>query len=252
MKTFFLGISYNFRAFDFVRQHKILRWYIVLPFVLNFLLFALLFWVYISFFDDVLAWISPPNNPVSSDAATFMSSLMAGLLWIFRLILKGVVFLLSFLILLVVFFVLTGFVNAPFYELLAERTLILLRLKEDLPFALSRFLNEWWHSLKLEFSKLIFLSLPAILLVLLSLIPVIGFFFALASVVFMTWYFAVNVLMYPASLLGQYFKTAMQYAKTHKRLLVGFGVLSLVPFLGFFLMSFQVVGGTLLYVENRN
>lgn len=252
MKTLFLGISYNFRAFDFVRQHKVLQRYIVLPFVLNVLLFALLFWGYLSVFDNLLAWITPSTQALGPDDPTLTTSLLAAVLWVWRLIVSAIVFLLSFLFLLVVFFVLTGFVNAPFYELLAERTLILLRLRDDLPFALPRFLNEWWRSLKIEFAKLIFLSLPAVFLLLLSWIPVIGFFFGLASVIFMAWYFAVNVLMYPTLLLGQDFKTAMHYAKNHKQLLVGFGLLSLVPFVGFFLMSFQIVGGTLLYVENRD
>ncbi len=252
VKTFFLGISYNFRGFDFVRQHKVLWRYIVLPFVINALLFALLFWGYVSCFDNILAWGSFSTKPVSSDVVDLGATLIAGLMWFLRLIISGIVFLLSLLLLLIVFFILTGFVNAPFYELLAERTLVVLRLRDDLPFTLQRFFHEWRRSMQIEFAKLIYLSLPAVLLLFLSWIPVFGVLFGLASVIFMAWYFAVNVLMYSALLLGQDFKTAMVYAKRHKRLLLGFGLLSLVPFLGFLLMSFQIVGGTLLYVENRD
>lgn len=250
VKSFFLGLSYNWRGIDFVRQHKSLKFYVVLPVVLNVLLFVVLAWAAMHFFvDRVLAFAPDALN--STEPMTNLQMIWLGVLAIWRWLCQVVLMLILILVVLLVYMVLTGFVSAPFYDAIAEQTLILLQLKPPANLTWSRFVQDWWRAMKVEVAKLFYLSLPALCLLMLSWIPVIGILFTLVWLIFMAWYFAVNVLVYPLMILGHDLKVCLAFAKQNRLLMLGFGVVTFLPFFGAFMTSFQIVGSALLYVENR-
>lgn len=252
MKTLFKGLSYNFKAFDHFSENKDLWKYVLIPLCLNLLVLVILSSLYISWFDEILMFLSKPVAALDIiDPQGIWDTIKDGFYWVVRGFFRIFVFLLSVLALFVLIYFVSSLVNAPFYELLSERVLIKKGLKEDYPFEWKRFVEEWAHSMKIELFKFLVLSLPSIALVFLSWVPVVGFAFTVLSFVFVSWYFAFGVIAFPMVLLRKDFKEILQFGRQNKALLVGFGLPALVPVFGIFLVSFQVVGGTLLYIEKQ-
>lgn len=253
MRTFFKGLSYNFKAFDVFSSQKGLWRYVGIPLLLNITIFVILSLVYVQYFYEILDWMA---SPVAALDVADPSGIGQHLLDLFYLLLRGIfyvlVFALSVVALFVAIYILSALVNAPFYELLSEKVLIARGLREDRPFAWQRFRVEWWRAMKVELYKLLFLTIPMLLLGILSWVPVVGLVMTFFSFVFLSWYFAFGMVSYPMILLEKDFAEIFQFARSNKRLLIGLGIPSLIPIVGVLLVSFQIVGATVLYVEKEH
>lgn len=215
------------------------------------MMLVLLITLYLNYFGDLFAVVIKPLGGIDIiNPDNFWWHILDGVLWGVRQILFVLFFLITLILVFVAVFLLASLVNAPFYETMAEKILVLHGKRADRPFVFKEFVSEVLHSLKIEAIKISFYLIVSATLFVLSLIPGIGIVFTVIGLIFTAWFFAFEVSAFALILEKASVKELFVWGNKNKMMFLGFGLLSLVPFLGLIMYQFQVVGGTLLYIEN--
>ena len=235
MNGFLQGIQYVLKGFSLITQ-KGIRPFVVIPLLINILLFAGGVWLAVSQADYWISHLLP----------TWLTWL-EWLLWpIFIIVIFFAVFY--------TFTLLANFISAPFNSLLAEQ--IEKRLN-GLPVAefqgLKSIPNLIARTFRSELSKLWYMAKWGILLIILTFIPGINVISPVAWTVFGAWMLAIEYADYPMGNHELYFQQQLGILKKHRPHALGFGwILSLmtsIPVLNFFAMPIGVAGGTALWVD---
>jgi CysZ protein len=250
------GGGYVLQGLALVRRPE-LRAFVVVPLLVNTLLFAGLIWLgygqvqgLIEGFDR---WIQR-----SMDLPGWLDWLEAAIRYIWDLLdwLVWLVFIL--VVLLIVFFTFTLVANiiaAPFNGLLAEKVERLLtghplRTSGDWK-ALIRSLGPTLWS---EVRKLVYFVTRAMPVLLLFLIPGVNLLAPVAWFLFSAWMLALEYVDYPAGNHGVLFDEQRRGWRRRRGLALGFGsgvsALTLIPVVNFIAMPVAVAGATALYVEH--
>ncbi len=239
------GFVYGFlapvRALGFLRRHKRLVRYIVVPFTINVAVFSGTAWLGLRFFDKVISHYLP-----------------AGEAW-YWVMLSWLVWLLAVLVVvLFVFFAFTVVGNciaSPFNDLLSERTEELVRGRTDeAPFSLPLFARQAVRAMLEEAKKMTVFVAGMLALFLLHLLPGIGLFlYPPLSFAWTVFFITVEYTGYVFSRKGLTFADQRRFITANMATMFGFGsgVLCLlaVPLLQFFCIPLAVIGATLLWCE---
>ena len=229
------GSVYLGRGFQTIRQPGV-RLYVVVPLLINILLFASLIWFG---FDQF--------SPLVEKLISLVPEFLDFLRWIIWL-------LISAFTAIVVFFTFTpiaNIVSAPFNALLSER--IEARLSGKTISTNSSFIKIARDSILSQLRKLIYILLWSAALLLISLIPVINIAAPFLWVIFGSWLLSLEYLDYPMGNHELDFKSEKQILARRKGLALGFGgsvmILTSIPVINFIVMPVAVAGATILWVE---
>ena len=232
MTDFIKGVKFAFGGFGLINKPGI-RLYVLLPLVINTLLFTLVIVYGAGLMGD------------------FIDRLLAHWTWLewFTWLLWP---LFAIVMLIAVFFcfaVVANLIGAPFNGFLAAAVESRLTgtAGTDSGHGL---LYEIVMALKSELVKFLYFIVRAIPLLLLLLIPVIGpviwFFFG-------AWMLALEYLDYPMGNHGMFFPDIRQNARSRRALALGFGsgvlLLTMIPLVNFIAMPVAVAGATRLYLD---
>lgn len=240
---FFAGLGYLGEGFRLIRQPG-LRLFVIVPLILNLLLFGLLFVLLADVFSamiaSAMAWLP--------DWAWLQS-----LDWLFWL-LYGVVIL---LLLAYGFVILANLIGAPFYGYLSEMTEKHLtgqivdtdggwgQILRDIPRALGR-----------ELHKILYYLPRALGLVILGLIPVVNLLAGLLWFVFNCWMMALQYVDYPADNHRVSFAGLKQRLAADRMSALGFGLpvalAAMIPVLNLVVVPAAVCGATAYWLRHSN
>jgi len=230
------------RGWKLVRQPG-LRRFVLVPLVINLLVFGLLGWL---LFGKVFDWMS--------SWALFERFDHFAIVAFVRQILQFLVGSVLFGTLVYVFTLVANLIGAPFNSLLAERVELHLTgqsANSDPSFAF--LVKSIPKTLRSEISKLIYLALWIIPLLLLSFIPIINIAAPFIVFAFGAWMFALEYIDYPMGNHGSYFKEVKTTMRARRPMALGFGfvvaVFSIIPLVNLIIMPIAVAGATALYVE---
>jgi uncharacterized protein involved in cysteine biosynthesis len=252
MKNFFTGLSYNFTAIQYFFSHKQIWKFTIIPIIVNFFLLILLTTLYLNYFDDIFSFISGPLGSMDvENPEGFWSHALDTILWGVRNLFKIVFFILSLVLIFVGIFILSSIINSPFYESMAEKIMVIEGVFDERPFNWKAMIQETLQSLKMEGFKIILFIAIATALWFLSWIPIVGFVFTVIGFFFTSWLFAMGICTFPMIIEHRKFKEILSWALNKKSTLIGFGIPSLIPFLGIMILPMQVIGGTLLYIKGK-
>lgn len=237
------GAGFALRGFRLIRRPKIRR-FVILPLLINILIFATVIWYGVSQFELLLDWLTP--------------TLPAWLEWLQWLIwLLWPVFAVA--IALIVFYLFTPIANligAPFNALLAERLEMQLTgtpLVDDDKGPIS-LLKDTGMSFVNEFKKLVYLIAWAIPLLILFVIPGINLFAPLIWFIFSAWMLSLEYTDYPMGNHKLNFRQERQILRQHRSLALGFGsavaVMTMIPIVNFLTMPVAVAGATAMWVDS--
>lgn len=250
MFQFVSGLTYNLKGLRYLGKHRALWKYILIPSLINVTLFACLLMLVFHYTDDVLGILMQPVQGVFTTSAGGVWGAVSGFfLWLIGILFKMILILLALILTGLVVFVAGSMINAPFYEKLSEEILVLHAVWQAPPFSWRRFLSNLTGALKFEAGKAALMVLGAVVFMLLSWIPVLGLLSMPVQLVYFSWLFAWGICAFPFLLNGDGFKKIFMWGTANKLALAGFGLPSLVPFLGLLFLPCQVVGGTLLYLD---
>lgn len=237
---FLSGLTYFFKGIRMI-FHPGLRRFVIIPLIINIVIFTAAILVGIDQFDTLLGWLMPEKEAWWIEFARVI-------LWI----------LFSAMISLIVFFTFTLIANllgAPFNGLLSERVELSLsgEIYEEQG-GVRSLLASVVPSLVSEVRKMAyFLIFAAVVLILSLLIHVLS---PLLWGIFTSWMFALEYIAYPMENHGMYFSRARARVRKKLALSFGFGMAimfaTMIPLVNFFVMPSAVAGATILWVERLN
>ncbi len=251
MTNFISGFGYNFKGLGYLTSHRELWKFVVIPFLISIVIFAGLVSFYFGYFSQILAFLQRPFVALDvTDPQGFLSYVLDGVLWFVRQLLTVVVFAVSSVFMAVLGYFIVNIVSAPFYEAMADKIMGLHGRVQTGNVAVTGLVKKWIHAIKFELVKIASYIVITVIFGLLSLIPVVGMLFSILGLVISSWYFAFGLTAYPMVERVTPLSQMFLWGRQNKMRLVGFGIPALIPFLGLFILQIQVVGGTLLYIDN--
>ncbi|NIO16454.1 MAG: sulfate transporter CysZ [Deltaproteobacteria bacterium] len=236
---FLSGAGYFFQGLRIVRQ-KGVRPFVLMPLLVNFLVFAAAILIAIDQYGNLLGWLLPGGDSWWAEFARIA-------LWIFF----------AAAALTVLFFTFTlvaNVIGAPFNGLLSEKVELILAGAEGKEPAMSGgFFSTIIPSIASEFRKLSYFLVLAALLVLLTLVPLVNVVSPFLWFAFSSWMLAVEYLAYPMENHDIYFSQVKARLRQDRWAALGFGmgclVVGMVPVVNFFIMPAAVAGATAMWVE---
>lgn len=220
-----------------------LRRFVLIPLLVNMVLFTVLITVAVDGFDALMGFWIPQGD-------TLWLTALRGLLWV-------VFAALSLLILFLTFSAAANLIGAPFNGILAERVEIYLAGPQAHPPAQGwrELLTGAVPALLNECRKLAYFTIVGALVLILYLIPVLNVLFPLAWLLFGAWMLALEYLAYPMENHGFTLSQVRKAIKSRRLTVLGFGLcaslLTMIPIVNFFIMPAAVAGATALWTEQR-
>ena len=220
--------------------HPGLRLFVLLPLLVNIIMFALGLGLLISFvggwMGGVVAWLPEWMSGITS------------FLWFLFVIFFGMAVFFSFNLL-------ANFIAAPLNGLLAEKVQLHLT-GQDLGAAnLGSIVASIPRSVGREISKLTYYLPRILLLLVLTLIPGINVVAPWLWILFSAWMMVIQYVDYPMDNNGVSFPKMKRRLSQQRLLHLGFGggvsLLLMVPVVNFFVMPIAVAGATALYVSEH-
>lgn len=239
LTDFISGFRYFLSGVRLISRPR-LRRFVIIPVLINTLVFTAAIWLGIVQFNSLLGWVLPVDSGWFAEVAR-------AVLW--------VVF--SFLVLLILFFVFSVFANligSPFNGMLSEKVEMLLSgTLQDGGHSSGAMFREVLSSLAGEMRKLRYFLVISATIFLFSLIPLVNAAAPFLWAFFTAWMLSLEYIAYPMENHGMYFSHARKASESHRFLLLGFGTAvllgTLVPVVNFLVMPAAVAGATEMWVE---
>ena len=228
------GFSYPFRAGHFLIRHPRLYLYVMIPFLINLVVFSLAVWLGLGFFDSTVESMIPVGD-------TWYWSVLYYFLWVLAVLATA-------LFVFFLFAIIGNLIASPFNDILSEKTEeILTGQRRDEPFVFRTFLSDSLHILLDEILKISAFLVGMIVLFLLLLLPAVGpALYSVLSVLWTALFLVVEYTGYVFSRHKMVFKDQRQFISQQKLASIGFGTGSLcllaIPFLQFFTIPLGVIG----------
>jgi CysZ protein len=243
--SFFLGLNYLKSGFALIRVDGIRR-YVVIPLCINILVFVGLGWALSDLFSQALSWFE-------FDPDSWIGAIVDKLLFVL-----WVVFGLALLVIFSYTFTLVAnLIAAPFNSLLSEKIEAHLNgsLGHKSSDSFKHVLKSMPKILHSEISKLLYLLLWTIPVLLLFVIPGINILAPFVSFLFGAWMFSLEYMDYPMSNNGHLFGSVKKSLRKKRHLALGFGsavtLISIIPILNLIAMPVAVAGATKLWVDQQ-
>ena len=215
-----------------------LKRFVLLPLVINIVVFSLVGWFGYTQFTVLLEWMLPEDS---------WFSFLRWLLWpLFALT--------TLLITFYTFTVIANLLAAPFNEVLAAKVEQILTGKKP-PESGEKLSRIILPAILSELRKLLYFLIRALPLLLLFLIPGINVAAPLLWLLFSSWFLALEYADYPMGNHGLNFSDQHRWMKGQRLTALGFGggvtLLMMIPLLNFVAMPAAVAGATAFWCEKR-
>ncbi len=221
--------------------HTDIRWLVIIPTLLNLILFSAATWL-------AAAWVSDWLNWLIASVPDWLEWLV-WIIWLMFVLLALVIYSFTFT-------VFANLIGSPFYGIIAERVIALERgLTDKTPTSTKALLATAWGSFRREL-QIIAYMLPrtigiALLTVMISFVPIINILAPLIAASWAAWSLALQYMDYPGDSDELSFTQVRQRAGKQRLLSLSFGLSALVaaaiPLVNLLLLPATVVGGTLLW-----
>lgn len=235
------GARYFFRGLRLL-LHPQLRWFILIPLIINCLLFAVLTTLLVQYFDHLTTWSLP-----LPEILQFLEKTLKWVAWFLIVVVVLIGYGYSFNII-------TNIFAAPFYGILSQRTEEMLTGVQcpDEPL-----LHMIPRTIFREITKLVYFVSRGIFILLvmlfLALTFILNFLSPVVGTLWSAWSMSIQYVDYAADNHRTEFATLRKLLRKRLYSSIGFGgtvmACSMVPVLNIFAMPAAVIGGTLFWVN---
>jgi CysZ protein len=243
MINFSRGFFAPFRSVRVLRRNPRLLQYIVVPFLINTLVFTGAVYLGLDFFGSTVVEYIPQGD-------AWYWSVLYWFLWVVAVLLTAVLVFFSFT-------VVGNLLASPFNDLLSERTEeVLSGAVNEEPFVLSRFIRDALQTILMEAKKMWIFVVVMVLILPLNLLPGVGnsiyTFLAISLTLF---FLCFEYLSFVMVRKRQFFREQKNYIFARKFLMLGFscGVMAVlaIPFFQLLCIPLAVIGATRLWCEEE-
>lgn len=227
LKEIVIAVQSWGEAHQFIKKHRLFKW-IILPGIIYTILFILGMFVFWQSADSVWSWVSRQLNiePWLQKARSEWLS--------FLFVMTGVMLrLVSVLFYYSIFKYLILIIGSPVFAYLSEKTEAIIENKEH-SFNWSDLKKDCVRSAKLALRNCGWQAVYLFALILLSLVPVIGWITPVIALLMECYYFGCSMLDYSFARINLTPSQSMAFTRRHKGLAIGNGLL-------FYLMHIVIV-----------
>lgn len=215
-----------------------LRLFVIIPFILNCLIFSLGFYYFIGVYNDL--------------KAEYLNVIPSYLSFISGILFVAFILILLF-IFLMIFSVVGSFICAPFNGILAEKVEEVLTKQPASPTNFADLIKDVPRILYRELQKILYVFPRFLLLLIISLIPMVNIISPVLFFLFNSYTLALNYCDYPFDNHKIPFKTMRVEIWRYKELNTIFGavigIFSLIPIINFMIIPVAVCGATAIWVD---
>jgi len=249
LKEIVIAIQSYFEAHRFIVKHKLWKW-IIVPGIIYAILFAFSMYFFSKSATAVIEYLTAKTG-LDNWIQKFENSWL-GFLFTFAGIILWLVLMLFYFSLFKYIWLIVG---SPVFSYLSEKTEAIIEGK-DYPFNFKQLVKDSWHGTKVAFRNMFWQTIYVIGLLLLILVPVIGWISPLIALFVECYYYGFSMIYYSCERHKLPPAQSIRYISHHRGLAIGNGLvfysLHAVLFLGWvFAPAYAVVAATLsLYKVN--
>ena len=231
--SFLGGAKYALSGFKMIFKPR-LRRFVIIPFLINLVLFSAALWFGSNWIDSYIA------------------NLLPGWLEWLKFLIWPLLALAALAIIFSTFTMIANLLGAPFNSMLAEA--VEARLSgQELMNGSNSLMKDALISFKSEAVKLVFFTVRALPLLILFIIPGLNIAAPVLWFLFAAWMLVHQYMDYPMGNNGLPFSQQRPLLKTKRTMIFGFGVtvmiMTMIPVLNFFAMPVAVAGATFMWHE---
>lgn len=236
--TFGAGVEYFFKGMSLIHRRG-LRRYVLIPLLLNILIFSGLIGLSAHFYGDLISWID-----------SLLPSWLHWLNWLLWLFFATSIFL----VFIYTFTLVANLVSAPFNSFLAEKTEMLLTGKKiDEAMNWKLLIKDIGRSIQRQWQIIVYYIPRVLLLLILFFVPGVNLIATIAWFLFSAHNMAIQYIDYPMDLHRVSFRDMLKQLKNHRKPKYSFGamivIFSLIPLLNLLVMPIAVCGSVVFYLE---
>ena len=250
LKEIIIAIQSYYKAHFFIRKHKLWKW-IIIPGIIYTLLFVVSMYFFGLTANNFIEWLSVKTglrnwiNKSNSGFIGFLFAFAGIMLWLIQMLFYFSLFKYIWLI-----------VGSPVFAYISEKTASIIENKE-FDFEFKQFIKDIFRGIKIALRNCLWQSVYMISIILLSLIPVVGWLTPLLAILVECYYYGFSMLDYSFERKKISAADSIYYIGEHKGLAIGNGLLfymiQLLPVIGWVLApSYAVVAATLSLHEEKD
>jgi len=242
LKEIIIAIQSYQKAHYFIREHKLWKW-IIIPGIIYTILFIISLYFFGVTANSFIEWLSLKTGLktwLDKNGTGFLGFLFAFggiMLWLSQMLLYFSLFKYIWLI-----------VGSPVFSYLSEKTASIIENK-DFNFNTKQFLKDILRGIKIALRNCLWQSVYMISILLLSLIPVIGWLTPLLALLVECYYYGFSMLDYSFERKKITASESIYFTGNHKGLAIGNGlmfyIIQLLPIGWIFAPTYAVVAATL-------
>ncbi|MEI7628879.1 MAG: EI24 domain-containing protein [Bacteroidota bacterium] len=243
LKDIIIAIQAYFQAHRFIKKHKLWKW-ILIPGIIYSVLFVIGMYYFMHTSSQFIEWLSLKTglkswlDTLSNSFLGFIFTMGSLLLWLILLLFYFSLFKYLFLI-----------IGAPVFAYLSEKTEAIIEGK-DIPFNFKQLLKDIIRGIKLSARNSLWQTVYTLSILLLSLIPILGWLTPVLAVLIECYYYGFSMLDYSMERHKKSPAESIYYVASHKGLAIGNGLvfylLHFLPIIGWVLApAYAVVAATL-------
>lgn len=229
LKEIIISIQSYLDAHQFIRQHRLWKW-IVIPGLLYMILFIVGMYFFWQSSNDAVTWSSRQiglEDWLQRQRNEWLSFLFVMIGLILRLILVFFYFSLFKYLFLII--------GSPLFAYLSEKTESILE-ERDFPFSFKQLMKDAWRGIKLALRNTLWQSVYMLSLLLLTLVPVVGWVSPMIALFVECYYYGFSMMDYSCERNKLSPSASIEFISRHKGLAIGNGII-------FYLMHGVVIIG---------
>ncbi len=250
LKELIIAIQSYSQAHQFIIKHKLWKW-ILIPGLLYTLLFLTGMYYFGQTAGDVIEWMAMKTglrgwiDQFSNSFIGFLFVFGTALLWLIMMLLYFSLFKFLFLIL-----------GSPLFAFISEKTASIIEGK-DFPFSFHQLGKDILRGIRIALRNSVWQTVYVLSILLLSLIPLIGWLTPILAVLVECYYYGFSMLDYSMERQKKTPAESIFYIGNHKGLAIGNGfifyLMHMLPIIGWILApTYAVVAATLSTYPNSS
>ncbi|MBV9963839.1 MAG: EI24 domain-containing protein [Parafilimonas sp.] len=243
LKEIIIAIQGYYKAHHFIREHKLWKW-IIIPGIIYTVLFVVSMYFFGLTANSFIEWLSLKTGLktwLDKNGTGFLGFLFAFggvMLWVIQMLFYFSLFKYIWLI-----------VGSPVFAYLSEKTASITENKEFV-FNSNQFIKDVFRGIKIALRNCLWQSVYMISILLLSLIPIVGWLMPLLAVLVECYYYGFSMLDYSFERKKITASESIYFIGNHKGIAIGNGLMfymiQLLPVVGWVLApAYAVVAATL-------
>lgn len=250
LKEIIIAIQSYYKAHHFIREQKLWKW-IIIPGIVYTILFIVSMYFFGITANHAIEWLS-----LKTGLKTWLDKQGTGLigfLFAFAGIILWLIQMLFYFSLFKYFWLIVG---SPVFAYLSERTDSIISNK-NFEFNKKQFFKDIFRGIRIAIRNTLWQSVYMISIILLSLIPVVGWLTPLLALLIECYYYGFSMLDYSFERRNYNASESIYFISNHKGLAIGNGLMfylmHIIPFVGWVLApAYAVVAATLSLYEIKD